>query len=198
MRIQPRFIGLCAVIMTLMACQDSGRSEPPTTKTADHSADAGVSNGGCPAGELPVVAGKLHGGIAGDLRAMAANTLCSGMARPAARGLRLRFQTASPDGGDTLTLIFGIDALERGDIGSGIRTTVTVIDEGKQRFFSTGDQHNCFSDITKHTESDSPDTTRIDGVVWCTSAVPELNGASSIRMPEILFRGRVAWPGEAA
>ncbi|MEN7341726.1 MAG: hypothetical protein AAAFM81_02240 [Pseudomonadota bacterium] len=192
MRIKQQLLGFCAAIVVLTACRNDTSAEH-TTSTPEQAATT-ASPGACPSGDLPVISGQLHGGISGDLKAMPGETICNGMARPAARGLRLRFQATTIDSDDTLTLIFGIDTLARGDTGSGIRTTVTVIDEENKRFYSTGEQYSCFSDVTRHVESPSANTTQINGVVWCTAAVPELNGNTSIRMPEVQFRGLVQWP----
>ncbi|MEL7296423.1 MAG: hypothetical protein AAGJ86_02110 [Pseudomonadota bacterium] len=188
----PRFalLALPVLLIVLSACQPSAESE---LLTATDSNESDKKQTSCPAGDEPVLRGQLHGAIAGPLNTSTATTHCEGMSRPDARGVRLRFKTTLPTADDALVIILGIDRVARGDTGEGIRTTVTLIDEREQRFFSNGEQNSCFSDIDQHQVASDQRESLLSGVVWCTAGVPALTGTESVRLTDLRFRGTVQW-----
>lgn len=176
-------LGLLAVLAGCGA--EPKRAAPP---------DAVLSANGCPADAASALEGALYGAVEGS--ASEGTLRCEGMTRPADAGVRLRFEQQRTDGA-TLVFIIGIDALQAGDTGSGIRSTLTIIDEQGQRFFSTGDRDSCYSDVSRHRYLAGQRLSLIDGVLWCTAAIPAINGASSIRLTELKFAGTVRWPAPA-
>ncbi|MEL7310383.1 MAG: hypothetical protein AAFN07_02620, partial [Pseudomonadota bacterium] len=116
-----------------------------------------------------------------------------GQERPTGSGIRLRFRIQSGDGLPEGQVILGIDALKPEDIGSGYRTTVTVIDEDQQLFYSTGEQDSCFSDIDTHTTLKPGVASILSGNVWCTRAIPAVNATGSLRIRNWRFDGVVRW-----
>ncbi|MEM7763450.1 MAG: hypothetical protein AAF290_05175 [Pseudomonadota bacterium] len=183
-------LALPALAMLQSACHRVPEAEQPITATADPPT---ASQPSCPAGDGPVLSGQLHGAIAGTLNTSTATTHCEGMSRPDARGVRLRFKTTLPSADDALVIILGIDRVVRGDTGEGIRTTVTLIDERDQRFYSNGEQNSCFSDIELHEVAQNQRESLLSGLVWCTAGVPALTGSGSVRLTDLRFRGTVQW-----
>lgn len=177
------------ILLLMTGCQQQAEQEPALITTEPPASAAST----CPLVDGPVMAGKLHGEISGDITADPGLTSCEGMSRPGDIGIRLRFGTRIPGSDDHLIAIFGIDKIRPGDTGEGIRTTVTLIDEARQRFFSTGEQNTCFSDVSTHEYDRDKNSSRIAGIVWCTAAIPQLNGERSVRMTEMNFVGDVAW-----
>lgn len=135
----------------------------------------------------------LFGAVSGPLTARSEPATCAGRERPTGNGIRLHFQTHQDDASGSRTIILGIDALEAGKTADALRTTVTLVDESAQRFFSTGEQGNCFSDIQEHV-SLREGLTRLNGLTWCTRAIPGINGnRESVRIRDLAFSAVVEW-----
>lgn len=149
---------------------------------------------GCPAVGQAVLTGTLYGALQHELAVAPAAAACQGMPRPAQRGVRLQFRVTPAIDRGPLVFIIGIDNVDRDDTGTSIRSTVTIIDEDANRFFSTGDQPSCFSDIQRNRYRAAESASDIEGVLWCTAAIPEVNGEQSVRVTELRFAGRVTWP----
>ena len=143
------------------------------------------------------MAGPLFGALAGQLSAHAEPASCAGRTRPGAAGVRLQFRAEPTPELPALVVILGIDDLQREQAGNALRTTVTLIDEDAQRFFSTAGQPSCFSDIARHTALRDRLYTELAGTLWCTSAVPALNGTGTVRITGLEFNGVVKWPDPA-
>ncbi|MEM7611576.1 MAG: hypothetical protein AAF270_07865 [Pseudomonadota bacterium] len=187
----------------------AGCTSEPANRQAGSAGDVAAANGpddtrnaspnaavGCAASVPIVLRGELHGAVRGELVATSATTHCQGMQRPARNGVRLQFRIAKGEQISNLTMIVGIDKLGRGDVGEGLRTTLTIIDEDNDRFFSTGEQLSCFSDITENRPRPAANSSAISGIVWCTAAIPQINGNESVRLSELYFSGIVEWRDE--
>ena len=98
--------------------------------------------------------------------------------------------------GDSLQLavIIALPDLQRGKMGTEMRTTVTVIAEGDGRFFSNVDADVCWTDITG-LEALPADDARfaIDGELYCVAPLIEVNGESEVVIRELAFRGLLDW-----
>ena len=68
-----------------------------------------------------------------------------------------------------------------------------MIDERANRFYSTGRNDICYSDIDRHRFEAEQRRSYIQGVLWCTAAIPAINDASSIRVTELFFNGTTQW-----
>jgi len=73
-------------------------------------------------------------------------------------------------------------------------TDETAIEEGGGRFFSTSDLGNCLTDITTLDKLDvGASRYSIGGTLYCVSPPAEINGDSSVLIPELAFLGLVNW-----
>jgi len=137
---------------------------------------------------------ELYGAIRTKLEWNKNEIECSGMPRPEGQGARLRFAGNAGDGEQRIAIIIGIPDLTHGSQGDEFKSNVTVIEVGNGRFFSASDLENCLTDITSLTALDDSDKRyAIGGVLYCVSALPEVNGKSSVSVPELHFSGLIDW-----
>ena len=143
--------------------------------------------------------GRLEAELFGELEAVLDwqpdQLECQGMPRPNAAGARLRFSGTAASGGQStqLAFIFGIPDLERGKPASELPTNVTVIDEGRGRFFSTQDTDTCWTDIDRQEETATASKYVIIGILYCVAPLAELNGTGDVRLSEVHFTGLLDW-----
>ena len=91
-------------------------------------------------------------------------------------------------------VIIAIPDLDREALGKEYRSNVTIIAEGNSRFFSTPDLENCLTDITSlDALDDAGNSFSLGGLLYCVSPLPEVNGDSSVSMPELRFHGLLDW-----
>jgi hypothetical protein len=138
---------------------------------------------------------ELFGGLEVVLDWKPDQLQCQGMPRPNAAGARLRFSGTATSGSDStqLAFIFGIPGLERGKSARELPTNVTVIDEGRGRFFSTQDTDSCWSDIDRQEETATASRYVISGILYCVAPLAELNGYGDVRVSEVHFTGLLDW-----
>ena len=138
---------------------------------------------------------ELFGGLEAVIDWQPDQLECQGMPRPNAAGARLRFSGRAASGGEStqLAFIFGISGLERGKPARELPTNVTVIDEGRGRFFSTQDTDSCWSDIDRHEETATASRYVISGILYCVAPLAELNGDGNISLSEVHFTGLLDW-----
>ena len=188
----------------LVACgQDP---EPAPTETTD-AADADPVAAATPASVLPVPAQQaigcgehgmlqatLYGALAGDVSWQAQEMFCEGMPRPDNAGARLRFAGTAGDPAIPIAFIVAIPGLERGVADAELPSVVTVIEEGRGRFFSTPDLSSCWTDVSAQDviEADSG-TFSVDGEIYCISPIPEVQGNTSLSIQEMRFSGFIDW-----
>lgn len=152
--------------------------------------------------ELPVLqcggdgflAAELYGAIETRLDWTRNDLECTGMPRPEGRGVRLRL--AGPDSRDGGELVFIVAMPEflRDSGPAEFDANVTLIEAGKGRFFSTPDTSNCLVDVATVRElDDADDRYSIGGTLYCVAPLPEINGASSVSVPELRFSGLLDW-----
>jgi hypothetical protein len=181
-------IGLWLVVSAAVSgCKQAGQAPPEAAVEATAAAILQCGDGG----ELR---GELYGAIAGQLNWGKHELECSGMPRPDDRGARLRFAGTLEDGQRNIAIIIAIPELGRDALGNEYRSNVTVIEEGNGRFFSTPDLDNCLTDITMlDALDDSGDSYTLRGLLYCVAPLPEINGESSVTIPEIRFQGLLDW-----
>ena len=137
---------------------------------------------------------ELYGAIAARLEWNREQLECSGMRRPDGKGARLRFAGSVAGGIKRIALIIAMPELQRDAIGDEFASNVTVIEEGSGRFFSTRTHDNCLTDVTALDALDaSGDRFAIDGILYCVSPIPEVNGTSSLFLREMRFSGLIDW-----
>lgn len=180
---------LC-LLLVAPACADEP-GDPPADRPA-------VTTGGaaarpCLEDGSGYLTGRLYGAIDAPIDWRGSAMECEGMPRPEGAGARLRFAWRIVPTDADLVIIVGIDGLAPDETVSGRAATVTVIDEHSSRFYSnTGEQ--CWADVTRQEPAPGPEDTRaVTGRVYCTAALPAVNGRGSISLDELEFRGRVDW-----
>ena len=145
-------------------------------------------------GKSGYLRGRLYGAIDWNLDLAADALQCEGMPRPDGKGARLRFAASIGADERQIAIIIGIPELGRGSPGTEYASNVTVIEEGRGRFFNTVDLGNCLTDITAMTEIDTEgDRHTISGSLYCLAPLAEVNGDSSVSITELRFEGLIDW-----
>ena len=115
------------------------------------------------------------------------------MPRPGGDGVRLRF-AGDTDGEHKIAFIIALPELRRGETGNEYQSKVTVIEEGVGRFFTTGDNDICWTDIVELESADESDSDfSIGGTLYCVAPLTEINGDSDITIRDLKFRGQLDW-----
>ena len=176
--------------------------------SADDSDDESVAEAGNPATSmLPDMSGddfscddggelytELYGALSGEIEWYLDEMQCQGMPRPNGAGARLRFSGTAGKNKLPIAFIIGLPGLERDTDGVELPSNVTVIDERNARFFSTPGLDTCWTDVeAQWPVDDASDRYRIDGVLFCISPLPEVNGDASVSVPELRFSGMLDW-----
>ena len=177
--------------MLLAACGgepagDAIESTVTAAETAETAADTPVSVDGCR------LSGSVYGAFDGAINWEAADLRCEGMPRPAGAGARLRFAGPHPAGDGTLAVIVALPAHERNTLAESIDGRVTMIEEGNGRFFAANEAGSCWIDILEVTALDE-DRELTTGRLYCIRPLAEVNGTSSLTVPELEFSGLVDW-----
>ena len=197
---KPPILWLPALLLAVACSQDA---EPPPPQEPDAPATEAVATAARPPAPPPAVpeimtdvgcadAGafnaKLYGSLAGNIAWNADNMLCQGMARPEGKGARLRFAGQAGERELQIAFIIAIPGLQPGQSASELPTIVTIIEEGKGRFFSTPDLDSCWTDIESQTMIDeAAGRFAVNGRLYCISPVPEFYGGASVSIQEMSF-----------
>ena len=169
-----------------------GACNPATDTAVAPVAEEAKPVAGCiPSGFLKA---RLYGEIGANLDWSSVDLECKGMPRPDGAGARLRFAGTDQEGERQLAFIVAIPDLDRDSAGRELASIVTLIEEGSGRFFSTASAGNCVTEVSAMTALDeSGDRFAVGGALYCVSPLGEVNGTSSVLVPELRFSGRVDW-----
>lgn len=138
----------------------------------------------------------LIGALQGEIDWQAEDMSCEGMPRPAGAGARLRFAGHAGEGELPIAIIIAIPQLQRGVLASDLPANVTIIEEGKGRFFSTTDLDYCWVDVDHAGPASGSETlTAVGGTLSCIAPLAETNGSTSVTVGELSFSGFVDWSG---
>ena len=119
---------------------------------------------------------------------------CMGMPRPNHQGIRLRLAASDDATGAELVFIIAMPGFERNSGPGEFDANTTLIESGSGRFFSTPDMDNCLVDVAAVRPIDkSGERYSIAGALYCVSPLPEVNGDSSVSIPELQFSGLLDW-----
>tara|TARA_R110002049_G_scaffold196523_3_gene365599 strand:+ start:1495 stop:2109 length:615 start_codon:yes stop_codon:yes gene_type:complete len=141
-----------------------------------------------------LLSASLYGALEGEIRWQAEAMSCEGMPRPGGEGARLRFAGGAGDSGLALAFIVAIPGLEPGTRGTELPTRLTIIEEGKGRFFGSVDLDNCWTDVSNQLPADENEhASVVAGKVFCIAPLAEVNGDSSVSIKHFEFRGIVIW-----
>lgn len=140
------------------------------------------------------LAADLYGAIETRLDWSRSDLECTGMPRPEGRGVRLRLAGPQHGGEAELVFIIALPEFERDSGPAEFDANVTLIEAGVGRFFSTPNIRNCLVDVTAVRALD-PAANRysIAGTLYCVAALPEINGDTSVAVPELRFSGLLDW-----
>lgn len=154
--------------------------------------DAGTIAGCGEAGSFRV---RVYGEITADLDWSHGQYECRGMPRPDDRGVRLFFVGPDRDAERRLAFILAIPDFDAASAAGGeFASTLTLIEEGGGRFFSTSSNANCLTEIaTVDAISTEADRFTVTGAVYCVSPLAEVNGESSVSIAELSFTGLLDW-----
>ena len=169
------------------AAEPATADKPPPPETAPLVA---YSPGGGQCDDDASLSGQLFGAVQTELDWQASAMSCDGMARPHGEGARMRFAGKA---GDELqvAIIISMPSLEPGVPMEAVPSNVTVIEEGRGRFFSATDLETCWTDVSRQDGVDND--FRIEGVLYCISPLAEIGGGASITIDDIEFVGRLVW-----
>ncbi len=172
--------------IAFVACKPAAEAENPTPAVEARPATL--------CGNVGRLQTELYGAVAAQIDWSASELECAGMPRPNGHGARLRFAGAVGVGELRIAIIIAIPDLQRQKTGNEFSSNVTLIEEGRGRFFSTLDLGNCLTDITMLDELDeSGDRYSIGGMLYCVAPLAEVNGESSVSISELHFSGLIDW-----
>ncbi len=145
---------------------------------------------GC--GENGALQTTLFGSLETTISWPGSEMICESMLRPDGQGIRLRF--AGEVAGERLAIIIAIPDLRSGEPAVELPSNVTVTVEGSGRFFSTPNLDSCWTDVDSQTAvSDTQGSNAISGTLYCLSPLGEVNGDTSVSIPELSFTTIVNW-----
>jgi hypothetical protein len=192
-----RLAALFLAIVTLDACGSGDEGEEESVALAGNPATSvlpNVSNEDSSCKDGGALYTELYGALAGEIEWYLDEMQCQGMPRPGGAGVRLRFSGAAGEKGLPIAFIIGLPGLERDTDGVELPSNVTIIDEENARFFSTPGLDSCWTDVeAQWTVDGDSDRYRIDGVLFCITPLPEVNGEASVSVPELRFSGILDW-----
>jgi len=183
-RAMPQAALFWAIVMGLGGCQADGVSAPSVTAEATVTYHCGADG---------FLTTDMFGALQTHVHWTAAQLECEGMPRPNGDGARLRFAGQLGDGQE-LAFIIALPDLRRGEKGTELATTVTLIEEGSGRFYSTATSAVCWTDITLLERVDASDGNyQIGGTLYCVAPLTQVNGDSDILIRDLEFRGQLDW-----
>jgi len=187
-------VGLLLLVAVAFSGCKPARLAEPTNVVPETDAASSAQNSVPDCGADGELRGRLYGAIDAELDWADRDLDCSGMPRPDGQGARLHFAGTVAGTERRVAMIVAIPDLSREALGREYRSNVTIIEEGVGRFFSTPNLDNCLTDVTTLIALDeSGDRYSLGGLLYCVSPLPEVNGDSSISMPELHFQGLLDW-----
>jgi hypothetical protein len=175
-------VSLCAVLTACKPAADPVESTVAEVTSVLLCGDDGYLNG------------ELYGAVRARFDLDSAGVACEGMPRPEGVGARLRFAGKAQPGDRQIAIIIALPefSIEATDVE--LPANVTLIEEGNGAFYSTPDLDNCLGEISSVTPiRDSDRRFAVTGGLYCVSPLPEVNGDSSVSIPELRFSGLLDW-----
>jgi hypothetical protein len=139
---------------------------------------------------------KLYGALQGEIDWQGSEMSCTGMPRPDAAGARLRFAGHAGENRLALAFILALPELTPGATARELPSNLTVIEEGKGRFFNTANLDICLTDIERQDATEQSGQYQIAGTVYCIGPLAEVSGESSVSIEKLEFSGRVDWDSD--
>jgi len=138
--------------------------------------------------------GRLYGALDLTIDWHGSALTCDGMLRPNDQGIRLVFAAAPNRDDGQLLVVIGIDGTIGQLAGDERKANVTIIDEFRGRFFSTGGKERCWTMI-ESVESfgdQKHETYQVSGNLYCAGSLPSLSGPDSITLGDFNYSGRLS------
>jgi len=146
----------------------------------------------CAANDDGFLSGDLFGALREHIDWHGGDMDCGGMLRPGDDGgIRLVF--AEPREGERLLIVLGIDgALDELQEGEH-NTNVTIVDETRNLFFSSGRRERCWSTIesVRPVAGPADRMVQVAGKVYCAGSLPSLSDNRSIALRDWSYSGRL-------
>ena len=135
--------------------------------------------------------GRLYGSVDKVLDWRGTAMLCDGMSRPEGQGIRLVFAEQNNPEQPGLVLVIGLADAVLGQSSKELEANVTLIDQNSGQFYSTQDKPRCWTQFSQQLQlrGTSVETWRLDGELYCASALAALTGAGSVTLGDIIFSG---------
>jgi len=179
------------LVATLLATPQLAADEP-TAIAPMTAAFAPAPMNLCAVREDGFLSGDLYGALSRHIDWHGGEMDCGGMLRPGDDGgIRLVF--AEPRQGERLLIVLGIDgALDKLPEGEH-NTNVTIVDETRNLFFSSGRRERCWSTIESVRPVADPGDRmlQVAGKVYCAGSLPSLSDNRSIALRDWSYSGRL-------
>lgn len=135
--------------------------------------------------------GQLYGSLDKSLDWRGATMLCDGMTRPEGQGIRLVFSEQTNPDKPGLVIVIGLADAVLGDPEQELEANVTVVDQYSGQFYSTQAEPRCWTRLTNQLRlrGTSTESWRLDGKLYCASALAALTGTGSVTLGDITFSG---------
>jgi hypothetical protein len=135
--------------------------------------------------------GQLYGNIQTRLDWRGDSMRCDGMQRPEGQGIRLVFDEHLDDEEPGLLIVVGIAGAIPGQTVKELPANITIIDQANGQFFSTQEEPRCWTTFNEQLllSGTTEETWRINGQIYCASALAELAGSGSVTLGDIEFSG---------
>jgi hypothetical protein len=135
--------------------------------------------------------GRLYGSLEESLDWQGSDMLCDGMPRPEGQGIRLVFGEQESADQAGLVIVIGLADAVLGEAGGELEANVTVVDQINGQFYSTQAEPRCWVRLTNQLrlKGTSTETWRLDGELYCASALAALTGPGSLTLGDITFSG---------
>jgi hypothetical protein len=135
--------------------------------------------------------GQIYGNVQSKLDWRGDTMRCDGMHRPEGQGIRLVFDEHLDDEEPGLLIVVGIADAIPGQAVQELPANITIIDQAQGQFFSTQEQPRCWTTFNEQIllTGTVEETWRINGQIYCASALAELAGSGSVTLGDIEFSG---------
>ena len=136
--------------------------------------------------------GELFGAVRQTLGWQGEVMACDGMPRPEGKGIRLAFREHTNPDNPGLMFVIGIEDAVPGEGTAELAANVTLNDQPGGRFFGTQGEQSCWVTLIEQVrlKGTIDEAWRIDGLLYCASALPAAAGSGSVTLGELEFSGQ--------
>ncbi len=133
----------------------------------------------------------LFGSLQTAIKLHGEDLLCTGKLDVTQGRGRLAFSTGEQDSGLNLVFVMGLDGVTEDPSQQEIATNFTVLDQSNGLFFGTQGNGRCWTDLDQASLSatDDRNTLRIEGELYCSGAIPQIQGPGSLTIERLRFAG---------